>query len=571
LNADFLQYAVNQSNEVISFDELEVPAGQFVLGRIMGDGYTCVYISKTMKKPITLLILSIGISFMSNAQKYLDVNNLKVKISNNLDSLRELGATKHWATKDNNTVVSSALSLWMGGEIDTTIFLSAHLFGQNGTDYYPGPLDTSTGKTTNQRIANYSQVWEITKWEIDQFLATGNISSNIASWPAGSNRPVKVGVESPDMAPFVDVNSDGKYEPENGDYPKMKGDKMLWWVYNTYGVHGETLGPPMSIEIRASAYAYYCDTIQPNGVHAVVNNSLFYEYEYINRGFSSINNFYTGSFADFEAGMFHDDHIGCDSSLNVSYAYNSPTTHLTYNPIVNIKYLGGSVDDSGNPMKLSSATYFENSFHQQNGNPSGPDTQYYNYLKGLTKDGNIHSGTSSHYWNNTDIVSDTNTISADYRSMISTGPFTFEPGTVRKYNIAFIYTNDNSTGAWPVKTVSANRASLKLIQEMYDKDDFQVCRRYLTSINDIDQENKLLRVFPNPTSGDLILKSDILVKDVSLISIVNTLGQKIAQFEPSNNSGTLNEEINLYGHTAGTYIVLIQTNRGTLTEKVHLY
>jgi len=327
----------------------------------------------------------------------------------------------------------------------------------------------------------------------------------------------------------------------------------------------------MSIEIRASAYAYYCDTIQPKGVHAVVNNTLFYEYEYINRGFSSINNFYTGSFADFEVGLYHDDHIGCDSTLNVSYAYNAPNTHLTYNPIVNIKYLGGSIDDSGNPMNLSSATYFRNSNDAQFGNPSGADTQQYNYLKGLTRDGKYNSGKSSNYWNNTDIVSDTNTISADYRSVISTGPFTFKPGTVRKFNIAFVYTNDNTTGAWPAKTASVNRASLKLIQEMYDKDDFQVCRRYLTSTDDFEEVDKSLTVYPNPTSGNIILKADIHANEVSNISIINTLGQKIAQYEPSNNSGTLNEEISLQGHTAGTYIVLIQTNRGTLTEKVHLY
>ena len=51
-----------------------------------------------------------------------------------------------------------------------------------------------------------------------------------------------------DLAPFVDVDNDGNYNPLNGDYPKIKGNQSIWWVMNDngnrkgFGGNLETLG-----------------------------------------------------------------------------------------------------------------------------------------------------------------------------------------------------------------------------------------------------------------------------------------------------------------------------------------
>lgn len=59
------------------------------------------------------------------------------------------------------------------------------------------------------------------------------------------------------LADFVDINSDGIYNPSSGDYPCIKGDQAVFMIFNDdRNVHGETGGQKMRFEFHAMLYAY---------------------------------------------------------------------------------------------------------------------------------------------------------------------------------------------------------------------------------------------------------------------------------------------------------------------------
>ena len=103
------------------------------------------------------------------------------------------------------------------------------------------------------------------------------------------------------LAPFYDRNSDGIYNPADGDYPwydltnqidcrtsrrvTLYGDYNMWWVFNDKGnIHTETSGDPIGMEIRAQAFAF--------ATNDEVNSMTFYNYELINRSYYTLNNTY---------------------------------------------------------------------------------------------------------------------------------------------------------------------------------------------------------------------------------------------------------------------------------------
>ena len=85
----------------------------------------------------------------------------------------------------------------------------------------------------------------------------------------------------------TDLNGNGLYEPDAGDYPdynvsgedslaRLYGDETLWWVFNDKGnIHTETEAEPLGLEIHAQAFGFTADN--------EVNDMTFYNYKIINK------------------------------------------------------------------------------------------------------------------------------------------------------------------------------------------------------------------------------------------------------------------------------------------------
>jgi hypothetical protein len=207
--------------------------------------------------------------------------------------------------------------LWMGGyDQSGNLRTSATLYRQAGEEYWPGPLQGTDTVITYLESQKWARIWKIKRSDIQLFLNTANHTltntpTNILEWPAKGNPYAKGNNNTSlnitaNMAPFIDVNSDGSYDPLSGDYPEMKGDEMLWFVFNDHGpTHNEIPGSlPMGIQVKASVYGFENASVPAN--------VLYYEFELLNKQ-QTLDSFVLGTFADLDLGYSGDDYIGFDS------------------------------------------------------------------------------------------------------------------------------------------------------------------------------------------------------------------------------------------------------------------
>ena len=243
------------------------------------------------------------------------VNNIKT-ILNACGMLSYKGgvANYHFPADSNLHSLYSA-GLWVGGlDLEDSVRVCASRFYT--PDYVPGPIYRATPQPPVEEIAKYNRLWSVSRGEIDNFISNVGhygytIPENILTWPG--NHPD--GQELP-LAPYYDADSDGYYNPRRGDYPLIRGDRMLFGVFNDAFGHFETGGSPVGVEVHVSAYAFD----EPGDT--AMNNTLFLSYKIHKRAYSDLGHTYLGAWADFDIGYAYDDYIGCDVKNGMFYGYN---------------------------------------------------------------------------------------------------------------------------------------------------------------------------------------------------------------------------------------------------------
>jgi len=294
---------------------------------------------------------------------WLDINNVRGRVNTGGDMWWDLPGgvgAKYFIPAQGTATSLFAGALWIGGlDVNNQLKLAAQKFRQNGIDYWTGPLTVDgTAAVGAATCADYDKFFKITREVVDEFLAhtdpeTGafdpgddgySIPPEITKWPAHGD--VSKG-QSYYLAPFYDVNDDGFYEPEAGDYPYydvknvlchtdipameevfegtvthsiladqvIKGDQTLWWVFNDKGdIHTETDGSAIGMEIRAQAFAF--------ATNDVINDMTFYSYEIINRSTFELTKTFFSPWVDPDLGFAEDDFVGCDVARGLGYCYN---------------------------------------------------------------------------------------------------------------------------------------------------------------------------------------------------------------------------------------------------------
>ncbi len=288
-----------------------------------------------MKKIYTLLIIPIllfsnAISKAQNppiAHATLDINDVSARINACGNHFWDFNSNIHYFEVPKNSGKSTIYmnSFWIGG-LDTSnvLHLSAELYRQHGADFSTGPLKTDgTASSDSVTINNWNRLWVVDRSEIDQFIQCHNnpsscpgyiIPNSILEWPAHGN--VLLG-QSHNLAPFVDVNNDGQYNPIDGDYPRIRGDRNIFFIFNDSGEpNTESGGIPLGIEVQAMAYAFNCPQ------NDAFNHTIFMNYKIINRSNTEYRNVYLGLFTDFDIGYPLDDYVGCDVSRGSFFGYN---------------------------------------------------------------------------------------------------------------------------------------------------------------------------------------------------------------------------------------------------------
>lgn len=468
----------------------------------------------------------------SKGRADLDVNNVRTPIYINGDMWWDLVGNAEYeipAGSHHYSLFSGAI--WIGGKDGAgNLKVAAQTYRQSGSDFWPGPVDTTNATITNDVCQQYDRHWKITLTEVKDFVNYfaehgGDLSGYpvpevIKTWP-GNGDPSKN--QGRFLAPFEDVNSDGIYNYEDGDYPKFNlspvaqcgeyllGDQTIWWVFNDVGnIHKET-GSTFSIGVEIQAQAFGFNT------NDEINNMTFYKYKIINRASQVLSQTYFGAWIDPDLGNAFDDYVGCDVKRGLGYCYNGDADDdgaLGYGlnpPAVGVDFFEGPladpndgidndrdsiVDEPGEQIIMAKFVYYNNDFSNI-GNPSTTQ-HYYNYMRGIWKDGSplVYGGTGyqtsgadscdfmfpgdsdPNHWGTKGINpgfdwSEVNPLPGappnqpdDRRFLQSSGPFTLQPGAINFITTGAVWARTSSGG--PVASVKLVRLADDKAQILFD-------------------------------------------------------------------------------------------------------
>jgi len=496
----------------------------------------------------SLLVLVFG---KTNAQlpfnqtETIDVGNISAKIalhgdmwfdsSNNAACEFPKGSGKH---------VAALGGLWMAGYDNLNLLcVSAQVFRSNGVNYWPGPLSTTNGSVPYATSQDWARIWKLRRGELNIFLATqnhtlANTPATILEWPAKGNPYARGNNSIPlvvnnDMAPFVDVNSDGVYNALDGDYPVMKGDQMLWYVFNDNGItHTPGINWPVMAQLKCMVYAY--------GRGTLADNVLFYEYEITSRNASPLTSFVIGTFADLEVGYSFDDYFGYDSSRNLGIAYNgdlidgvdSNAGHYRDTiPKVAIKALKMPSDTcGGNQSAAGSFVAFNNGSDPNFGDPS-TSLHFNNYLRSRKKSGTQMvdpNGNPINYYcpDDPSIPGGWSGCAGgfppyDKRVVLSSQPFTLQPGETIHFAFALLASNPSFQNGCP----NTNFAD---IQQVADTAQYVFCNPLpiATSVDDVMPARNILTIYPNPSAD--IVHMEMELKHPQQLKLTDALGRALS-------------------------------------------
>ena len=388
-------------------------------------------------------------------------------------------------------------AVWLGGYDPVgNLKLAAQTYRMsNRNDFWPGPLDPVLGTIERDTCAQWDKQFRVTGENIRTFLRDFNLAAemgdvlsredvpiDVLGWPArGNPHFARIhGFELPNtsqgLAGFWDSNNDFFYDPLDGDYPiiEIRGcpvpqfpDEMIFWIYNDAGgIHTQTQGAPIQMEIQVQAFAY--------STNDEINDMTFQRYKLINRATQSIDSTFFAMWVDPDLGCSQDDYIGCDTSRSLAFVYNEDRvdgitgcdcegtpTYCEEIPMLGVDYFRGPLDENGEEIGMSSFTYFNlATVGQWPAAQTDPDVaqEFYNYMSGSWRNGTPFSFGGSGFNIGGDPIdyaftgrpNDGNAWSmcsenlafGDRRTIQASGPFRLDPSAVNELIIGVVWVPD---------------------------------------------------------------------------------------------------------------------------------
>ncbi len=518
---------------------------------------------------LTLIMLLAAFSKLSYCQPFNNVNKIDI---NNVSATIPVHGDLFWDPASGNAGVdfpkgtglnpTFLTSLWMSAHTSTARYVAAQLYRQAGNDYWPGPL-TGANPITNVESSKWARVWKVSFFEINNHIkntnrTTSNTPKDILEWPAKGNTRAKGNnglalTVSQDMAPFVDVDNDGVYDALKGDYPKIKGDQMLWWVFNDNGpAHDNTNGRPLNVQVKASAYAYKRNT--------VLDNIIYFDFNITNKSIIDYNDFRIATFADVDLGYYRDDYIGFDSARRMGFVYNGTKIdgagqqngYGTQMPMSGYVVLEQPGDNANKNTPLGGFVYYNNDATVI-GNPQN-DVEYDNYLRSKMRDGSpfVNDFSGAH------IISDARGVGpatkyvftgnpadtaewsecncnnpvGDRRFLLTSNDYAFKSGSTTTFSFALVVSDLDTNQACP----NVDLSSIKKLADTARNRFLNPPKSYV-SVAGVSNVNHL-PLYPNPVKEQLYITLPNAVQDAaSQVVMYNTLGEKmkfIYKFSGSN-------------------------------------
>jgi hypothetical protein len=219
---------------------------------------------------------------------------------------------------------------------------------------------------------------------------------------------------------------------------------------------------------------------------------------------------------------------------------------------------------------------------------------YYNYMKGLWKDGAhmiwggdahpMNGGcgpeckfmfpafTDSCNWNTGGIIPNCDTLwnevtannpPGDRRGVGSTGPFTFKPNDVQELDLAFVF-GRNYIDSLPSAGVAVMNERIDSIRS-YFFHDATPCGGSFSAVNEVKKQLLQINVFPNPSTGIFTIQQNNSTSQKYSLSVRNIQGQLMLS-EKVEFEKTCKLDISKFAN--GIYFLSLQNENEQIVKKV---
>ncbi len=545
---------------------------------------------------------------LSNYESH-DLSKNKVRATyNNANSIfsNMSGAPGYEVPKDSGTHSMFASAIWIGAlDANNEAYVAASCAGFDEQQWFAGPLKVNDGTTDTVTSELYNKIWYVDRATVENFkilYENGNISDGswpvdetIASWPGN-------GPEGYDqnLAPYIDHNNDGQYNPMDGDYPKMKGDEMVYWIMNDNlaETNTETLGSNMGLEMHCTAWSNVYEDAYNDSID-LVNYVNFLDVVIVNRSNRNYNNVFLGFWTEFNLGNPFDDYVGSDVMNKAFYVFNGDDydEDWEYNgygenpPAQAVVFL--KAPRINTLPDINRETYLSKflTFHSINDYSGYPETKwdYYNALQGkwqnhqsITYGGfgvgesgipcdYMYPGNSDPYNIGTNGLevpdypnwseSNQENVPGERNALGSNGPFVLAAGERKSFRFAFVY-DRYRYGAQ--SSLDKLREKLPFVISWQEKNDFPSNYNFdvvPVGIQNATNDEGFVNIYPNPAKDFFNLRCK---KRNANYRIYNASGKIIS-------SGSLSEGNNHFSVQSlskGVYIIRVESEKNVKTQKI---
>ncbi|MCH8545641.1 MAG: T9SS type A sorting domain-containing protein [Cryomorphaceae bacterium] len=484
--------------------------------------------------------------------------------------------------KIDNKPAIYTITPWISGHINNQPFTNSPTYGQYDRPFASGPI---TDVHDRRFIEKYDRVWKVSRGEIEQHkqsFADSNYTmpEDIATWPGNGDHTKG---EAFNLAPFVDVNGNGIYEPEQGDYPDILGHQAVYTIFSNKRqnmmIGGSREGPwEQKVEFHLMMYAF--DSAEIPALH----HSVFLNYRVFNRGDDDLDDATFTLFTDWGMSNPTTSACGSDSTENLFFGYNinnfdaefgsSPVAvagSLLNQPLDGHMYFMRSDYSNINmtdPRYINEAVRYIN-YRWKNEStlirqtPSGPnsDDNGTGYLAT-----NTDSTSTKWAFNSPDNWYFPPSDMHDTRSLANTKVGTIKPGEHRCLEFAFTHGYDptDNSGDWQ-NALTRARSHMSAAKSVYDNLN-SGCMGAVLSNETFNDHRITYKTYPNPLSAGqtMFIETNDRINGIEMIA---TSGQQLQVGFKSTGSGYV---IDIPKETAsGIYLLRIHTaHKGLVIEKV---
>ena len=533
---------------------------------------------------LIFLFSALSNTIFAQTLEYLGANNVKAGIGIGGNLFTTTTPTSIWdlfetpAGTNKREIYTAAL--WMTG-IDSggNLHCAANRYFDYGNDFFDGPI----ANFYNANYDNYfKRVFRVDQNQIYNFTGltfpvnATQVDSAIKYWPGKGNPCVlsDFGVNlTSELAPFVDLNNNGIYEPLLGEYPAVVGGVNIFFVFNdARHTHTESGGEALGIEIRGLASSFLDDTYNLPSYNSPLNNAVYVQYEIQNKSDTAYSNFNLGLFVDPDIGCFQNDYVGCDTNRNMMFAYNG--TDYDPNCLPEIGYDSAHVALGVQMLNkhMGAFGYFAAAGAGSGSQPFSAGI-YADFLQGFWGDGTpfefggsgYNSGAPTKFCFPGDPTDTTgwsepasHTTPGDRQMFFAVNPSSFSRGEIKHFDLAFTTAYSNGSNKFAI--VDSLKNSMDVVNAFYNN--AIIPGQQILAISSLEKDNRFtVSLFPNPANTQVTIQCNTEIQSIQLMDLE---GRVLL----SKSVGARNLTVPTNTLARGVYLVNVLANGNTVVKKL---